>query len=191
MRTTTQLLSSLAVKSLDEEDFPIGPSVHTHSRLRFRRPATGVSGHESSLSDSEEEESRFSPVRGPHSRGGDSVEENTGELDCSDGDEAEGDGVENGLDEVVDSESVDVEGDGDLDSGLDSTDSTEASEELEDVDMEDESRERVEFLDVSISISEWAKVYLELVISSSSGVRNDTFLVGGKKGRKGAIYCIT
>jgi len=95
------------------------------------------------------------------------------------------------LEEVVDSESVDVEGDGDLDSGLDSTDSTEAmeaSEELEDVDMEDESRERVELVDASISISEWAMVYLELVISSSSGVRNDTFLVGGKKGRKGAIF---
>jgi len=90
MRTTTQLLSSLVVKSLDEDDFPMGPSVHTHSRLRFRRPATGVSGQESSLSDSEEEESRFSPVRGPRSRGGDSVEEKTGELDCSDGDEAVG-----------------------------------------------------------------------------------------------------
>jgi hypothetical protein len=43
-----------------------GPSVHAHSRLRLRRPATGVSGHlsepsSSSLSSSEDE-SRFEPV---------------------------------------------------------------------------------------------------------------------------------
>lgn len=38
-----------------------GPSVHVHSRTLFRRPATGVSGH-LSLSDSSEEESRFSPT---------------------------------------------------------------------------------------------------------------------------------
>ena len=42
-----------------------GPSVHVHSRLRFRRPATGVSGHlsePSSSSSSSEEESRLEPV---------------------------------------------------------------------------------------------------------------------------------
>jgi len=41
---------------------PIGPRVQTHSRRRFRRPATGVSGQES-LSDSEDE-SRLSPSLG-------------------------------------------------------------------------------------------------------------------------------
>lgn len=41
-----------------------GPSVHRQSRLLLRRPATGVSGHES-LSSSEDDESRFSPIRGP------------------------------------------------------------------------------------------------------------------------------
>lgn len=40
-----------------------GPSVHRQSRLRLRLPATGVSAQ--SLSSSEEEESRLSPVRGP------------------------------------------------------------------------------------------------------------------------------
>lgn len=44
----------------------IGPSVHVHSRTLFRRPATGVSGH-LSLSDSSEDESRFSPTWGPSS----------------------------------------------------------------------------------------------------------------------------
>ena len=41
------------------------PRVHVHSRTRFRRPATGVSGH-LSLSDSSDE-SRLSPVCGPFS----------------------------------------------------------------------------------------------------------------------------
>jgi hypothetical protein len=42
-----------------------GPKVHAHSRLRLRRPATGVSGHlsaSSSSSSSSEEESRLVPV---------------------------------------------------------------------------------------------------------------------------------
>jgi hypothetical protein len=64
-----QLLSSLIVTSLadDTEDLLSeegnGPSVQRQSLVRFRRPATGVSG-QVSLSSSEDEESRFSPVRG-------------------------------------------------------------------------------------------------------------------------------
>jgi len=40
----------------------IGPSVQTHSRCRFLRPATGVAGQVSLSSSSED--SRFSPARG-------------------------------------------------------------------------------------------------------------------------------
>jgi hypothetical protein len=64
-----QLLSSLIVTSLvdDTEDLLSeegnGPSVQRQSLVRFRRPATGVSG-QVSLSSSDDEESRFSPVRG-------------------------------------------------------------------------------------------------------------------------------
>lgn len=47
----------------DELEPGNGPSVHRQSLVRFRRPATGVSGHES-LSSSEEDESRLSPIRG-------------------------------------------------------------------------------------------------------------------------------
>jgi hypothetical protein len=46
----------------------MGPKVQRQSRVRFRRPAIGVSGHES-LSSSDDEESRFSPVRGCLGRG--------------------------------------------------------------------------------------------------------------------------
>jgi hypothetical protein len=35
--------------------------------------------------------------------------------------------------------------------------------------------------------SEWAKVNLVVLISSSSGVRNDTFFSAGNMGRAGAI----
>lgn len=82
-----QLLSSSSlVASLVDEDDDLSeesdPSVHFHSLLRLRRPATGVSGHES-LSDSDE--SRFSPVRAP--RGEFSSDESAGEVDCSDGEE--------------------------------------------------------------------------------------------------------
>jgi len=52
----------------DDEDLSTGPSVHTHSLLRFRRPATGVSGAESLSESVSEDESRFSPVRGPPKR---------------------------------------------------------------------------------------------------------------------------
>lgn len=65
-----QLLSSL----VDLSDPEIGPRVQRQSRVRLRRPGTGVSGHES-LSSSDEDESRLSPVRGSFGRGELSVEE--------------------------------------------------------------------------------------------------------------------
>jgi hypothetical protein len=73
MRPTHQLLSSLIVASLTDDSDDLlsdgsGPSVHRQSLVRFRRPATGVSGAES-LSSSEDEESLFSPVRGDLGRG--------------------------------------------------------------------------------------------------------------------------
>jgi hypothetical protein len=43
---------------------PIGPRVQTHSRRRFRRPATGVSGQESLSESDSEDESRLSPTFG-------------------------------------------------------------------------------------------------------------------------------
>lgn len=71
-----------------EVDWPEGngPSVQTQFLLRFRRPATGVSGQES-LSDSDE--SRLSPIRGPLGRGELSMDEKA-ELDGSEGDWVEG-----------------------------------------------------------------------------------------------------
>jgi hypothetical protein len=49
--------------SFDVEVFvSTGPRVHTHSRWRFLRPATGVAGQVSLSSSSDD--SRFSPVRG-------------------------------------------------------------------------------------------------------------------------------
>ena len=48
---------------MDVLDPGTGPNVHFQSRVRFRRPATGVTGHVS-LSSSEEDESRLSPTRG-------------------------------------------------------------------------------------------------------------------------------
>lgn len=49
----------------EDEDVAVssGPSVQTHCRRRFLRPATGVCAKESSLSESESEESRLSPIR--------------------------------------------------------------------------------------------------------------------------------
>lgn len=65
-----------------------GPSVHLQSRVRFRRPATGVSGHESL---SESEESRLSPARGAFGRGEFSKEANADEEVCSEGESRAGD----------------------------------------------------------------------------------------------------
>lgn len=56
------LASSARLPSSDAFAESIGPNVHTHSRCRFLRPATGVAGHVSLSSSSEE--SRLSPARG-------------------------------------------------------------------------------------------------------------------------------
>lgn len=66
-----------------------GPKVHRQSLLRFRRPATGVSGHES-LSLSEDDESRFSPTRGACGRGELSSDEKADGFDFLVGDCTEG-----------------------------------------------------------------------------------------------------
>jgi hypothetical protein len=89
-----QLLSSLVGTSLvddaDLSDPGRGPRVHRQSLLRLRRPATGVSGAESLSSD--DEESRFSPVRGDFV--GSELSEARVELDLSrDRDSERGDGV--------------------------------------------------------------------------------------------------
>jgi hypothetical protein len=155
-----QLLSSLVVASLVVEDAgfvepgDVG-SVHRQSRVLFLRPATGVSG----LSSSEEEESRFSPVRGCFGRGELSAEEN----------------VRSGLVDI-DSEVVDV-------SFLESVELGEAFESDED-DSDEVSVDRVETED---SRSECASMYLTLVISSSSGVRKDTRFSAGNMGLEEVI----
>jgi hypothetical protein len=158
-----QLLSSLVVASLVVEDAgfvepgDVG-SVHRQSRVLFLRPATGVSGHVS-LSSSEEEESRFSPVRGCFGRGELSAEEN----------------MRSGLVDI-DSEVVDV-------SFLESVELGEAFESDED-DSDEVSVDRVETED---SRSECASMYLTLVISSSSGVRKDTRFSAGNMGLEEVI----
>lgn len=131
-----------------------GPRVQTQFLLRFRRPATGVSGQES-LSDSDE--SRLSPIRGALSRGELSTDEKA-ELDGSEGDWVEGeDGASAGV--------LSME---------------RASDGFESVDSSVASEERVE---VDDSSSEWATVYVTVVISSSSGVRKDTRFSAGNRGR--------
>jgi hypothetical protein len=128
------------------------PRVQRQSRVRFRRPATGVSG-QVSLSSSEEDESRLSPARGCLGRG---------EL------------------------SRDVkEGAGLSDRGGDSDrDKLEEALELASDDTVEPSEDRVE---TEASRSECAKVYLTVVISSSSGVRKDTRFSAGNMGRAAAI----
>lgn len=183
--TINQLLSSLVLVSLDNECFPIGPNVHTHSLRLFRRPATGVSGQES-LSDSDDEESRFSPVLGARDLGDSSDVDSVGELDCSEGDEGIGDG------DAVEDVELDDKGqdEGESKDGLDSDDVELFAVKVNDDDSDDsgdsdDSTEATE--DVEASISECAKVYLTVLISSSRGVRNDTFFVAGNIGREAVI----
>lgn len=187
-----QLLSSLVLISLEDEFFPIGPSVHTHSLRRFRRPATGVSGHESSLSDSDDDESRLSPVLGPLNLGDSSEDESAGELDCCDGDDVDGDGDSVDGAAKVGIDKCDVEGN----ERSDSEDTIELSVEEDvdpgcnDIDSDDSdgSTEKVDAVeDVEDSMSECAKVYFTVVISSSRGVRNDTFFAAGNMGREAVI----
>jgi hypothetical protein len=169
-----QLLSSLVVSLVDDDDdAPAAPgrwpNVHFHSRVRFRRPATGVSG-QASLSSSEDD-SRLSPARGDFGRG---------ELSSDKKDK------------------LGLSG-GDGDSESDGSAFLEVSELVEFSSVEDEeSVETVESRDdivaVDDSISECARVYLVVVISSSSGVRNATRFSAGNIGRdailRGLIWLV-
>lgn len=141
------------------------PNVHRQSRLRFRRPATGVCG-QVSLSSSDSDESRLSPALGGFRCRGelsivatvgfaseDGWRDSAGLLSCSFG--ATECCAAEASDSVV-AESVDV-------------DSSDDSVELED------------------SKSEFAQVYLTVLISSSSGVRKDTRFSAGNMGREEAI----
>jgi len=159
--SVAQLLSSLVASLVEADDLSdeMGANVHLQSLLLFRRPATGVSGHES-LSDSDE--SRLSPIRGARGRGELSSDEKA-ELDLSDKDGIVG---EEDMSEdnfvFIDNDASDV---------LDSEDEV-ASDEMDDTD---DSR------------SECAMVYLTVLISSSNGVRKDTLFSAGNMGRTGAI----
>lgn len=184
--TINQLLSSLVLVSLDNECFPIGPNVHTHSLRLFRRPATGVSGQES-LSDSDDEESRFSPVLGARDLGDSSDVDSVGELDCSEGDEGIGDG--DAADDVeLDDTEIDKDKDkGEGKDGLDSDNEELFAVKVNDGDSDDSDDSTEATEDVKASISECAKVYLTVLISSSRGVRNDTFFVAGNIEREAVI----
>lgn len=165
------MLSSLVLVSPvdDDEDLSRGPRVQRHSRLRFRRPATGVSGQaSSSLSDSsEDEESRFSPVRGDLRPGEPSNEEKAEVVvDCSVGEEMEGE-VER-FRSVAEERRDKVE-----DESEEESDDEEASEEREPVED---------------SMSECASVYFTVLISSSNGVRNETRFETENNGLAGAIF---
>ena len=165
------MLSSLVVASLVDDadlvDPGRDPRVHRQSLLLFRRPATGVSAQ--SLSSSEEDESRFSPTRGAFGRGELSSDEKD-VLDVSDC-IARGKAVALG---VV------------LEAALALTEwsTADASVSLGSVDA-------VVAIDVSVELeearSECASVYLTVLISSSSGVRNETRFSAGNMGRAGAI----
>lgn len=137
-----------------------GPNVHLQSRLRFRRPATGVSGQES-LSDSEE--SRLSPIRGPLGRGELSRDEN-------------GEGREGMISVGVGSEAGLVLMDSVVAGGGGASDSSEDEVASDDMVETEDSR------------SEWRRVNLTVWISSSSGVRNDTFFSAGNSGLGLAIF---
>ena len=172
MQDSDQLLSSLVVTSLVVDDVELsdaetGPSVQRQSRVRFRRPATGVSGAES-LSSSEDEESRFSPMRGCFDRGELSIEEMV-ELDFS---------RDSWSGEMLVSDAV-IEG-----LGSRASCDAEASELVVVVDA-------VDAMDDSVELDDWrsecASVYLVVLISSSNGVRKDTRFSAGNMGRLEAI----
>ena len=162
-------MASLVVEDVDfSEDVGNGPRVQCQSRLRFRRPATGVSGHESL---SESDESLFSPVRGPLGRGEDSREAKFEVDDDSTGDEAtsgeDASAVEDGVERVR--EIDDDEEDPDFAGAFVST----------------EDRVEVEPVD---SMSECARVNFTVLISSSRGVRKETRFSAGKRGRAEVIF---
>jgi hypothetical protein len=109
--------------------------------------------------------------------------DSVGELDCSEGDEGIGDS--DAADVELDDAEIDKDKDeGESGDGLDSDDVELLVVKLNDDDSDD-STEAIE--DVEASISECAKVYLTVLISSSRGVRNDTFFVAGNIGREAVI----
>lgn len=161
-------MASLVVEDVDFSDVVgNGPRVQCQSRLRFRRPATGVSGHESL---SESDESLFSPVRGPFGRGEDS---NDAKFEVED--------VSAGDDETSGEEASDVE---------DWTERVKETEDDEDAELDGAFASTEERVDVDPVdwISECARVNLTVLISSSSGVRNDTLFSAGKRGRAEFIF---
>lgn len=155
----------------------IGPRVHTHSRLRLRRPATGVSGHESlSLSD---DESRLSPILGERilssgrpgrkdkrtaEGGGENRDAWVNAVEGSDG--AEGAAQESSIDSCAERTSA-IENVVVMVSSGDADLITAASIDTISSD----------------SISECFQTCLVVLISSSSGLRNDTCFSVGKIGR--------
>lgn len=161
------MLASLA-EDADLSDEGRGPSVQRQSLVLFRRPATGVWGQES-LSSSDDDESRLSPMRGPLRRGELWSDDRAGFGFSSDS--CRGDML--ALDEAgwAVSEWCEAE-------MCESVDASEAVDEL--VDM-------VEMVDTDDSRSEWAMVYFVVVISSSSGVRKQTCFSAGNMGRLAAI----
>ena len=114
----------------------MGPRVQRQSRLRLRRPATGVSGHESLSDSSDDDESRFSPVRGPFGLGESSSEEKLEEPDGWVGDSSEG-----ALDEMAAA-----------DEAAETDDDSDLSEESESVEA------RLDRVELEDSMSEWAMV---------------------------------
>lgn len=137
-----------------------GANVQCQSRRLFRRPATGVSGQES-LSDSEE--SRLSPRRAPPRTGERSIDDTVEDAEDSDEEETCSGTAVISMD-------------------------TEASDA--DSELEEEVDAREEMVEQDDSRSEWAIVYLTVLISSSRGVRKETFFSAGKKGRAGAILLV-
>jgi hypothetical protein len=173
-----QLLWSLAVASLADEvddlsDDGRGPSVQRQSLVLFRRPAIGVSGQES-LSSSDEDESRLSPVRGLFGRGELSTDEKV-ELDFW-RDSCSGDML--ALEEEEKEEEEEV---------LTIKEWWDADTLESVVAVEEATDEMVDRVEVEDSRSEWAIVYLVVVISSSSGVRKQTCFSAGNIGRVEAI----
>lgn len=165
-----QLLSSLVVASLadDEDDLSDdgrGPRVQRQSLVLFRRPAMGVWGQES-LSSSDEDESRLSPARGPFDRGELSADAKV-EVDFW-SDSCSGDMLV--VEEVLEVLTINEWCAADTSESVD-----EATDEMVDRVETDDSR------------SEWAIVYLVVVISSSRGVRKQTCFSAGNMGRLEAI----
>lgn len=119
---------------------------------------------------------------------GDSSEvDSAGELDCSEGDEGIGDG--DPADDVeLDDAEIDKDNDeGEGKEGSDSDNVEPLAVQVDDADKVDSDDSTEETDGVEASISECAKVYLTVLISSSRGVRNDTFLVAGNIGREAVI----